>query len=175
MSRVWTLRETRAATLALAAAAVGFCLGATGVAWASSLNQNLNSSEAVASARGAFGPIQSIVVAQAAPQITPPARAGRQTAPAKALSNVPQPSPIDTADTVNKLLAPRPSDPNVPLPRENLVQTQADEAPLTGPRLYGRDESANGIVGGIIGLRIPIPADSGASAASTRSSGQTTP
>lgn len=72
------------------------------------------------------------------------------------------------AELVGKLLAEQtgPSDQDVPLPQPNLTLHEPVR-PLSSPRLYGRQEEG----GGVLGLRIPIPADRGAFKSSTRYSG----
>jgi hypothetical protein len=122
--------------------------------YASSFNQSLRSPEALAAENHASTAPQAIVSQPVQQQF---AQATKIVAPSPALSNS-HPSAVDTANTVNKLLAPRQADPNVPLPQEDLAQSPSDDAPLTAPRLYGRNESANGVLGGVLGLRIPIPA-----------------
>src|SRR5262245_27002424 len=70
-----------------------------------------------------------------------------------------------SADIVNKLLHPGPSDPNVPLPRADLDATsRAVEPAGNGLQLYGRGEQG----GGVLGLRLPIPVERGAPDGNTR-------
>ena len=70
----------------------------------------------------------------------------------------PPASPIRPADSgaaaVGKLLSPAPRDPGVPLPDPNLPEAGPDEVSSPGARPYARPESG----GGVVGLRIPIPA-----------------
>ncbi len=75
------------------------------------------------------------------------------------------------AELVGKLLAEQtgPSDPDVPLPQRDLTLREPVR-PLSSPSLYGRQEEG----GGVLGLRIPIPADRGAFQSNTRSSGYRT-
>jgi hypothetical protein len=159
----------RTAGATVLTAAVLFCALATAdSAYAASLKQDVNSPV----------PQSATFINPAAPQpIVPPAAAPAARAAGKAKTPAPSPqvTPADTAAVVNKMLAPRQSDPNVPLPQENLAEAPVENAPLTGPRVYGRDESGNGVMGAILGLRIPIPADRSASAASSTSSTKTSP
>ena len=102
-----------------------------------------------------------------------------ESAGAQARIKTPLPSPIverapTSAEIVNKAINPGASDPNVPLPRANLPEASGIESPAAGdgPRLYGRGEDG----GGVLGLRVPIPADRNASSANARYSGpQATP
>ena len=60
------------------------------------------------------------------------------------------------ADIVNKLLSPGPLDPSVPLPHPDLADGHAAAQPTANrPRLFGRGEEG----GGVLGLRVPFPAD----------------
>jgi len=133
---------------------------AANLTYAASLNQDLNSPKAPPGVLPASGHKQSVVR---------PGRAGQtpHAVTERALSAGPRPSAANTAITVNRLLAPRASDPKVPLPRENLVQEPAAYAPLNGPRIYGRGERG----GAVLGFKIPIPADHGAFGSPTRSGG----
>ncbi|HTR83860.1 MAG TPA: hypothetical protein VMI56_05245 [Reyranella sp.] len=69
------------------------------------------------------------------------------------------------AEAVNKLLAPPKPDPAVPLPRADLARQSvsgddASDSPMAGPRVYGRPEQGNnGVMGVVMGVKIPIPAD----------------
>ena len=157
---------TPARTARLGAMALACCLALGDFAYAASLNQDVNSP--------APSPTQFINPAAPQPIVPPPkAQAARPRSPGPAgpakPASPPQTTPADTAAVVNKLLAPRQSDPNVPLPQENLAEGPVENAPLSGPRVYGRDESGNGVMGAILGLRIPIPADRGASTAPSTS------
>jgi hypothetical protein len=153
-------RAAPSGAAALAALAIGGA--AANLTYAASLNQDLNSPKAPPGVAPASGHKQSVVG---------PGKAGRAP-PAvteRALSAGPQPSAANTANTVNRLLAPRASDPKVPLPQENLAQEPAAYAPLDGPRIFGRGEQG----GAVLGFKIPIPADHGAFDSPTRSgSGQ---
>src|SRR6266567_2000141 len=71
-----------------------------------------------------------------------------------------QPAPAllqepSSADIVNKMLSPGPSDPNVPLPRAGLNEQTAESLPAKRATVYGRGEDG----GGVLGLKVPIPAD----------------
>jgi hypothetical protein len=174
MRPVEASRVSRAAgrTTRLGATTLVCCLALADFAYAASLNQDVNSP--------APSPAQFINPAAPQPIVPPPkaqAARPRGTSPAgpAKVASPPQTTPADTAAVVNKLLAPRQSDPNVPLPQENLAEGPVENAPLSGPRVYGRDESGNGIMGAILGLRIPIPADRGASAAPSTSGVKSTP
>jgi hypothetical protein len=83
---------------------------------------------------------------------------------------VPQASPVAPnatgAEIVGKLLSNPPSDPDVPLPQSNLATRPPAESALDHPTIFGRQEDG----GGVFGLKIPIPADRGASDRHTRSS-----
>ena len=91
----------------------------------------------------------------------------------------PLPTPIverspTNVEIVNKAINPGASDPNVPLPRANLPDAAGSETPAAGdgPRIYGRGEDG----GGVLGFRVPIPADRNASSTAARySSQQATP
>ncbi|MBV8393620.1 MAG: hypothetical protein JOY81_10605 [Alphaproteobacteria bacterium] len=156
-----------AAVAIVAAFAAG--AGVQSEGYASSLNQNVSSGAVLMAQNDVPAMTQGFVVApKAAPA---PKGAPKPAAPGVA----PPTSAVDTANTVNKLLAPRPSDPNVPLPQEDLAQVPSENGPLTGPRFYGRNESQNGVLGGVFGLRIPIPATGGLSHGSTTSGGGGTP
>jgi hypothetical protein len=74
---------------------------------------------------------------------------------------------------VGKLLAPGASDPNVPLPRSDLAESPSGNGASGGPQLFGRADTGDGVFdlrGGVLGLRIPIPADRNAPSTNTRSS-----
>ena len=79
------------------------------------------------------------------------------TKPAK----TPAPTPAtergpSNIDLVNKALNPGASDPDVPLPHPNLANSNvAQSGSPAGPRIYGRQEEG----GGVLGLRMPIPAE----------------
>lgn len=75
------------------------------------------------------------------------------------------------AELVGKLLAEQtgPSDPDVPLPQRGLTLREPVR-PLSSPSIYGRREEG----GGVLGLRIPIPAERGAFQSNTRYSGYRT-
>jgi hypothetical protein len=151
-------RAAPSGAAALAALAIGGA--AANLTYAASLNQDLNSPKAASGAAPAFRHKQTVVG---------PTKAGRapHAVTERALSAGPQPSAADTARTVNRLLAPRSSDPKVPLPQENLAQEPAGYTPLDGPRIYGRGEQG----GAVLGFKIPIPADHGAFDSPTRSGG----
>ena len=94
-----------------------------------------------------------------------------QATPQKGSKAVPQASPVapnaSGAEIAGKLLANPPSDPDVPLPQSNLATRPPANGSLDHPTIFGRQEDG----GGVFGLKIPIPADRGASDRHTRSSG----
>lgn len=77
---------------------------------------------------------------------------------------------LTPAEIAGRSLNPGASDPDVPLPHPGLSEefsNRTDVArPLSGPTPYGRGESG----GGILGLRLPIPAHRGLPGQTTRSS-----
>ena len=88
---------------------------------------------------------------------------------AQAKSRAPQPAPAiarepSSADIVNKMLSPGPSDPNVPLPRAGLSEETADPASVKRPSVYGRA----GDGGAVFGFTVPLPSDRNGSPANTR-------
>lgn len=92
-----------------------------------------------------------------------------QLAQAKTKALLPSPAvqraPTDV-EIVNKAINPGASDPNVPLPRADLPAVAGTESPATGsgPQIFGRSEDG----GGVLGLKVPIPADRSASGATAR-------
>jgi hypothetical protein len=88
------------------------------------------------------------------------------TKPAK----TPAPTPAtergpSNIDLVNKALNPGASDPDVPLPQPGLANSTADQpASPSGPQIFGRQEQG----GGVLGLRMPFPADRSATGGTTR-------
>jgi hypothetical protein len=136
--------------------------------YAASFNQNLGiwpvlpaSSAALLEAPPVVvGPVGALLpVAEPQPQIEAQAK---RKAPLPAPAAEPVPS---GADIVNKMLSPGPSDPSVPLPRQDLPQGNAAAPPSAiGPRIFGRGEEG----GGVLGLRVPFPADRNATGANTR-------
>jgi hypothetical protein len=157
-------RRTRvAAGRTLAVATLAVCLTTTRSSYASSLNQNMRVSEALLEQSATANRPQDVVV-------PPTARrkpVGQPVGPPKALATSPQPSAANTADAVNKLLAPRPGDPTVSASQGNFAQAPAGDSSSTGPKIYGRGEPG----GGVLGFKIPIPADRGAFDQPARSSG----
>jgi hypothetical protein len=128
----------------------------TGVTYAATLNQNLTNVENLPVVVGPGGRLPVRAVAR--PELQ-----------AQAKTKTPQPAPVITpapssADIVNKLLSPGPSDPNVPLPRADLAGQTAESGPSTRPQIFGRGEDG----GGVFGLRVPIPADRNAPGSNTR-------
>jgi len=157
VARRTVLRRVAAAG---AAAAVLVSGAAVNFSYAASLNQDLKTSAASSAASSASLRKQGVLGTAKGKKAIP-------TAPGRTLTAGPQPSAANTANTVNRLLAPRASDPKVPLPQENLAQEPASYKPLEGPRLYGREEQG----GAVLGFRIPIPADHGAFDSTARSRG----
>ena len=110
------------------------------------------------------------VVVDPAPAAKPQPRPVRIQAPARPAAATPAPT---GAEIVGKLLAPGVSDPNVPMPRADLAETPSGNAASGGPQLFGRADTGDGIFdlrGGVLGLRVPIPADRNAPSTNTRSS-----
>ena len=97
---------------------------------------------------------------------------------AQTKTKAPQPTPMvehspTNVEIVNKTINPGASDPNVPLPRADLSNVPGPEAPAgNAPQIFGRGEDG----GGVLGLRVPIPADRNTSGATARyGSGQASP
>jgi hypothetical protein len=128
----------------------------SGVTYAATLNQNLFYLEklpVVVDLDGSL-PVRTVALPQRQAQ-------AKAKAPQPAATIAPAPS---SADIVNKLLSPGPSDPTVPLPRADLASETAQTASSKKPQLFGRGEDG----GGVFGLRVPIPADRNASSSNTR-------
>ena len=90
------------------------------------------------------------------------AMAGAAGAQSKTKTQTPAPTPVidrgpSNVDLVNRALNPgRSSNPDVPLPHPGLASPAAKEfEPITAPQIYGRQEQG----GGVLGVRVPIPAD----------------
>ena len=110
------------------------------------------------------------VVAEPAPAAKLQSRPVRIQAPPRPAAGPPPPT---GAEIVGKMLAPRVSDPDVPLPRGDLAESPSGNAASSSPQLYGRADPGDGVFdvrGGVLGLRIPIPADRNAPSTNTRSS-----
>ena len=97
---------------------------------------------------------------RAAPAVTssPGIEAGRGPNRLRRRPSAPLPTPMvertpTDVEIVNKAINPGASDPNVPLPRANLLADGAGNEPRasSGPRIYGRGEDG----GGVLGLRAP--------------------
>ena len=73
-------------------------------------------------------------------------------------------SPESGAEIVGKLLKPRPSDPDVPLPATGLSDDKDGNSRGTGPQIYGREQPG----GAIFGLKFQIPVRGADSGAATR-------
>jgi hypothetical protein len=89
-------------------------------------------------------------------------------APAKGKSPAPTPAAErgpSNVELVNKALNPGASDPDVPLPHPGLANSTGDQpASPSGPQIFGRQEQG----GGVLGLRMPFPADRSATGGTTR-------
>jgi hypothetical protein len=89
----------------------------------------------------------------------------------KAKTKVPAPTPAtergpSNVELVNKALKPGASNPDVPLPHPDLANSGGDPSASSGmSQIYGRQEQG----GGILGFRVPIPADRSTSGGATRS------
>jgi len=132
--------------------------------YAATLNRNLGIWQEDADVPAEKAPLMVVDPVAALPPVARP----RPVVPVQAKV---APSPIGTtapgptaAEIVGKLLSPRASDPDVPLPHPDLSEKSQDGRPLTGPTLYGRSEPG----GGVVGLRVPIPVDRSGSQGNTR-------
>jgi hypothetical protein len=128
----------------------------SGDTYAATLNQNLFNLQDLPVVVDLDGSLPVRAVAR--PQLEAQAKT-KAAQPAAAI--VPAPS---SADIVNKLLSPGPSDPNVPLPRADLAGESAQSGSSKKPQIFGRGEDG----GGVFGLRVPIPADRNTSGFNTR-------
>jgi hypothetical protein len=128
----------------------------SGVTCAATLNQNLFYVENLPVVVDLDGSLPVSTVAR--PQLQAQAKT-KAAQPAAAIAPAPS-----SADIVNKLLSPGPSDPNVPLPRADLAGETAQTAPSKKPQIYGRGEDG----GAVFGLRVPFPTDRNASGLNTR-------
>src|ERR1700730_8881307 len=117
---------------------------------------------------------------QATPAVTSPNEAKPRPVLVQAKTKALLPTPMvertpTNVEIVNKALNPGASDPNVPLPRADLSDAAGNEpstASSSGPRIFGRGEDG----GGVLGLRVPIPADRNAPGATARyGAGQASP
>lgn len=87
-------------------------------------------------------------------------------------TKVPAPTPAaergpSNVELVNKALNPGASNPDVPLPHPDLANSIGDQSASSGrAQVYGRQEQG----GGILGFRMPIPADRSAPGGAARSS-----
>jgi hypothetical protein len=117
---------------------------------------------------------QSIPAVASSSDVTPKPRA--QLAQAKTKAPVPTPIVERTptnVEIVNRSINPGASDPNVPLPRADLSDGAGSEPRASNaPRIFGRSEDG----GGVLGLRVPIPADRNAAGTTARyGAGQANP
>jgi hypothetical protein len=91
-------------------------------------------------------------------------------AQAKTKAPVPAPTPAtergpSNVDLVNKALNPGASDPDVPLPHPDLANSGGGQSGASSrTQIFGRQEQG----GGVLGLRMAIPADRGATGGATR-------
>jgi hypothetical protein len=127
-----------------------------GGTYAATLNQNLFNLQDLLVVVDLDGSLPVRAVAR--PQLEAQAKT-KAAQPAAAIAPVPS-----SADIVNKLLSPGPSDPNVPLPRADLAGESAQSGSSKKPQIFGRGEDG----GGVFGLRVPIPADRSTSGSNTR-------
>lgn len=162
-----SLRKKLTRQAVAATALGGGLLALSGIAYAATLNQNLWIWPGVSALEAAIKPAVEappVVIGRAGASLQP-----QQHAQAKTKTPAPTPAAIaapSSADIVNKLLNPGPSDPDVPLPHPDLANDNAaDAASSQRPRIFGRGEDG----GGVFGFRVPIPADRSASGANTRS------
>jgi hypothetical protein len=109
---------------------------------------------------------------QSTPAVASPSEAKPRPESVHAKTKALPPTPMvertpTNVEIVNKALNPGASDPDVPLPRADLSDAPGNEpstASGSGPRIFGRGEDG----GGVLGLRVPIPADRNASGATAR-------
>ena len=99
--------------------------------------------------------------------------ATKETRQAQVKNRTPTPTPavdqgLSNIDRVNKALNPGPSNPDVPLPHPGLANssTNGRQETRSGAQIFGRQEEG----GGVLGLRMPIPADRSAPGVGTKSS-----
>ena len=93
-------------------------------------------------------------------QATKDPNKGKAPAPSPAAERGPS-----NVELVNRALNPGASDPDVPLPHPDLARSNGDSPGSSGkPQIYGRQEEG----GGVLGFRIPIPADRSASGRAIR-------
>jgi hypothetical protein len=94
------------------------------------------------------------------PKASPPLIVAQATG-SKSAKTTPQASPVAPnatgAEIVGRMLSTRPSDPDVPLPRSDLATRPAGDGARERSTLYGRQDGD----GGVLGFKIPIPADRG--------------
>jgi hypothetical protein len=88
----------------------------------------------------------------------------------KTKTRAPAPTPAaergpSNVDLVNKALKPGASNPDVPLPHPDLANSNGEQAASpSGTHIYGRQEQG----GGVLGFRMPIPADRSTSGGTIR-------
>ena len=123
--------------------------------------------------KGLIGGLTLVValgMAAATPGFAQATKERPQVAQAKGKSLAPTPATErgpSNVELVNKALNPGASDPDVPLPHPGLANSTADQpASPAGPQIFGRQEQG----GGVLGLRMPFPADRGTTGGTTRSS-----
>jgi hypothetical protein len=108
------------------------------------------------------------MTAVAAPGFAQATKERPQVAQAKGKTPAPTPATErgpSNVELVNKALNPGASDPDVPLPHPGLANSTADQPTSpAGPQIFGRQEQG----GGVLGLRMPFPADRSATGGTTR-------
>ena len=102
-------------------------------------------------------------------EVTPKVRPQQVQAKGKAPLATPATPRVPTdVEILNKSLNPGASDPNIPLPQPGLADVAGDQSAGNGPRIFGRGEQG----GGVLGLKVPIPAERGTSGTTTRYGGE---
>src|ERR1700730_12054737 len=109
---------------------------------------------------------------QPPPAVTSPNEVKPRPVLVQAKTKAPLPTPMvertpANVEIVDDIVNPGASDPNVPLPRADLSDASGNEsstASSSGPRIFGRGEDG----GGVLGLRVAIPADRNAPGATAR-------
>jgi hypothetical protein len=115
-----------------------------------------------------------LIVFAAIGVIIPPAPGFAQATNGQGKTKAPAATPAaehgpSNVELVNKALNPGASDPDVPLPHPDLANSSGDQPASTGKtHIYGRQEQG----GGVLGLRMPFPADRSASGGTASGSSQ---
>ncbi len=136
---------------------------AAGVVYAATLNQSLRIAPEA--------PLWLVADGAATAPATGRLRAAQVAEAGKRLPSVgSSETPATAAEIVGRMLAPGPSNPDVPLPHPDLSEKFSDRTegrePLKGPTPYGRGETG----GGILGFRVPIPVERSNAGGTTTSS-----